>query len=164
MTMIDIKEKDSYYSRYSLLNFTHGKPDKQLLVITHYQMLGFLRNIITLPSLLLPSSFWSLRLIMNPHLPPSYSYHQLTVSSPSPNIPQIISTNSSLLQILEDSLPSFLQTSHATLPYGKYLPYLPVRQSSFPLACPCLVLAFDHHHASFCCSKLKIIILLNKSC
>ena len=55
-----------------------------------FQFSPNLRDIVTLP-FLLPVRLRSLRLIMDPHLPP-----------------QIVSTDSSFLQIFDDGFPSFL--------------------------------------------------------
>ena len=80
----------------------------------------------------------------------------------NPCLPQIISTNSSLLQVLDDCLPCFL-CRNITFKHNSQLsqyPNLPVRECSFPLTGSRLVLGLDHHHASLSCSKLESDIYL----
>ena len=78
-----------WYSRYFRLDVTQGKPGKYKDSSERVTRRDS-RDVVSLP-FLLPVCLRSLRLVMDPHLPP-----------------QVITTDASLLQILDDCFPSFL--------------------------------------------------------
>ena len=81
-------------------------------------------------ALLLSVCFRSLRLVMDPHLPP-----------------QIVAADASLLQILDHCFPSFLCKclSSQVSTSGIFSPHLPVGERPLPLAGSGLVFGLDDH-------------------
>ena len=108
------------YLRYFWLNLSQGK-SKENEIIIRTVLEKSLRDVVSFP-LLLPVRLRSLRFVVDPHLPP-----------------QVVSANSPLLEIFDDSFPGLL----------------PVRKCTFPLTSPGFIFGFDHHNSSLCFTQLS---------